>query len=76
MGKHAKSKKLTAPELARFLDAATALHQACCTPLLASSEDHRALRDLNQALCEAIRMLGHELPWDSYASRMPGGPDG
>lgn len=76
MGRRAKSKKLSGIETARLLEAATALHRACCDPLLnVSSDDYRALRDLHQAMCETIRKLGHDLPWVSYASRMHGGQD-
>ena len=73
MGRHRKSTKLTAPELARFLDAATELHNACCHPLLATSSDtYRALRDLNLTICNTIEKLGHPLPWVSGIAAMSG----
>lgn len=73
MGRHRKSTKLTAPELVRFLDAARELHNACCHPLLAtSSDDYRALRDLNLTICDTIQKLGHPLPWVSGIAAMSG----
>ena len=34
-GRHKKRKELSEPEVARFLDAATVLHGACCEPRIA-----------------------------------------
>ena len=34
-GRHKKRMEVSEPEIAHFLDAATALHRACCDPLIA-----------------------------------------
>lgn len=55
--------KLSDAQLERFIAAATELHLACCQPLISPSGAHyRALTDLNQAVCEAIRAVTGEDP--------------
>jgi hypothetical protein len=45
-------------EIACFLDAVTALHRACCDPLIAPWSEHfYALDAVNQAICPAIRTI-------------------
>jgi hypothetical protein len=55
-GRH--KKQLSEPEIARFLEAATALHMACCEPRFAPWSEHfQALDDVNQAICTAQSLL-------------------
>ena len=59
-GRRNKRTELSEPEIERFLDAATALHRACCDPLIAAWSEHgHAMADLNTAICEAILAVTH-----------------
>jgi hypothetical protein len=50
-----KRTELSKPELARFLEAATALHHACCEPLISGAGTHfQPLSHLNEAIRERI----------------------
>ena len=71
--RHKKRTELSESEIARFLDAATALHRACCDPLIAPWSDHgHALTDLNQAICAAIRTItGRDAEWIYRSSTGP-----
>jgi hypothetical protein len=72
---HKKRTGLSESEIARFLHAATALHEACCAPLIAPWGDHgHTLTDLNQAICAAIRTItGREAEWGCRSSTGPAG---
>ena len=72
-GGRKKRTELSEPEIAHFLGAATALHEACCVPLIAPWGDHgHTLTDLNQAICAAIRTItGREAEWISRSSTGP-----
>ena len=74
MGSRRKKRtELSEPEIAHFIGAATALHEACCVPLIAPWGDHgHTLMDLNQAICAAIRTItGREAEWISRSSTGP-----
>jgi hypothetical protein len=66
--------ELSEPEIARFL-AAAALHRACCDPLIAASSSHaRALTDVNQAICVAVRTItSREAEWIYRSNTEPVG---
>jgi hypothetical protein len=71
-----RSECLSAAEVYAFVAAATALHQACCRPLLRPGGDqYQVLTDLNRHLCLAIKdVTGEDPTWMrmSSASSDPG----
>jgi hypothetical protein len=73
MARRSKQKELSQSEMARFLAAATELHDACCDPRLAVGSDARkALSALNSEICGTIEKLGHDLPWVNRQGFMTG----
>ena len=70
--RHRKSKQLSEPEIARFLEAAAALRMACCEPRIAASCEHaHALADLNQEIRQAIVVItGKESEWVTCSNRL------
>ena len=72
MGRHPKTKMLSVPEIARFLEAAAALRNVCCEPRIAASSDHaHALTDLNEAIrATIIKLIGREPDWVTRSNRL------
>jgi hypothetical protein len=64
-----KRSEISAAERDRLVAAATALHEACCAPLLdVRSEHYKALNDLNAHIVAALEIVTGEPrpPWVSW----------
>ncbi|WP_166163052.1 hypothetical protein [Chelativorans oligotrophicus] len=60
-----KLKSLSEPAIQEFVELAARMHRECIRHDLSVTSDHfRALTDLNQAICHAIRVItGHDPDW-------------
>ena len=64
-----KPSEISEAERDRLVAAATALHEACCAPLLdVRSEHYKALNDLNAQIVAALEVVTGEArpPWVSW----------